>query len=164
MRDIRLTAAAPADADGVLALYQSQIGVGTSDWDDDYPTMAFAEADITVSRLFIAREDGEIIAAASLLDDEDCASLACWTPAKAGYLLRLCVKPALHGRGAAGLVVARIEETAVSLGLGAVRLLCAKSNAAALRVYPRAGYTRCGECRFYDTDFFCFEKILQKIG
>ncbi len=163
MFDIRLTAAVPADAEAILGLYQSQIGFGTSDWDETYPTMAFIEADIAASLLFIARDGADIIAAVSMTFDEEYASLPCWTPAKAVYFARLCVRPALQGRGLAKSVLARAETIARASGADGIRLLCAKTNGAARRLYEHVGYTRCGECAYYDTDFFCFEKKLQKI-
>ncbi len=158
-----LERATSADADAVLALYQSQIGHGTSDWDETYPTMAFIRDDLANGSLYVLRDTEGLLAAISLLADDDLNELPCWASARGLIPARLCVRTAMQGRGIAGFIMGETERIAREGGFPSIRLLCARTNPAARRVYEKTGYALRGETRLYDTDFLCFEKILTEV-
>lgn len=158
-----LSPAAPADAAAILALYRGQIGQGTSTWTERYPAMANIQSDLAAGCLYVLRRPGGIAAAVTLLGDDDGADAPdCWTPARACYPTRLCVALPLQGQGLGRQVMDALSDIARDKGYTSVRLLCAASNAAALRLYAKAGYTLCG--RFYSYafggDYYGFEKML----
>lgn len=156
---ITLEHATSADADEILVLYRSQIGQGTSDWDEIYPDMECITHDLAENVLYIWRESGRIGAAASLHATDDLDELDCWTPAHSCIPSRLCVARDLQGRHIAESVINALYAIARSQGYTAMRLLCSKTNSAAIRLYERMGFAVRGECNMYEIDFFCFEKL-----
>ncbi len=161
MDGLVLEHACAADENAVLSLYRSQIGFGTSDWDETYPGPDEIREDTQRGWLYLLRGAEGLVAAVSLLEeDEHCATLPCWTPAHAAYLSRLCIAPAMQGHGMAARMLTAVSGIAREKGFAATRHLCSKINTAAVRLYTREGYILRGECYLFDTDFFCFEKFL----
>ena len=62
--------ASPKDKEEILALYNIQKGREFCPWDEHYPTMNEVEFDLSRDSLFIIRDNGQIIAAASIDYDE----------------------------------------------------------------------------------------------
>jgi RimJ/RimL family protein N-acetyltransferase len=54
------------------------------------------------------------------------------------------------------------EQRAARAGYRAVRLDAFSGNPAALRLYDRLGYRRCGTARFRGRGFVLFEKVLER--
>ena len=66
-----------------------------------------------------------------------------------GEIKRLYVRPEWRGRGIAEALMDRLEADAGDLGLGVVRLETGSRLAAAVRLYERRGYDRCGKFGCY---------------
>jgi putative acetyltransferase len=64
---------------------------------------------------------------------------------------RMYVRPAARGKGAAQALLARIEEEAKRAALSVLRLETGDRQIAAIRVYERAGFRRCGAFGDYAT-------------
>ena len=155
-----LLPATEAQSDEILALYRSQIGQGTSDWNEYYPDMACIQDDLADHALYTVQQDGRIIAAISLHNhDDELDALDCWTPARARSISRLCVDLSLQGQGIAGRIVEAAIAASRTEGYTSMRLLCSKTNAAANRLYQRLGFVLRGSCTMYETNFFCYEKM-----
>lgn len=156
--------ASVADAEKIDALYhavkKSGRENGTTDWDDDYPNRDFIEEDIKNGFSFVLRFEDEVLAAVSILPEDDLDDCPIqWTPKKACVLARLCVKPALQGRHVGEYVMRLVSAEAKLQGYEATRHLAAVANPASIRLYERMGYKKLGTTHLYDTDFYAYEMI-----
>jgi len=84
-------------------------------------------------RFFLARLDGTAVA---------CGGVALF----AGFaeVKRMYVREAARGRGVAQALLKRLEAEARDAGLSVLRLETGDRQHAAMRLYERAGFTRCG--------------------
>lgn len=144
----------------IWAVYQEQIGHGTTDWDETYPTKEIIQDDIAQGQLYVYRQNGRVVAAVAILDCDDLDELDCWTPAPSGVLSRLCVALDQQGRHLGEQVVLAALEVMRGQGKQASRHLCSVENEAPMRLYRRMGFDECGTCFLYDTHFVCFERLL----
>ncbi len=163
MRTFRKASA--EDADDILALYKSVAAKGradgTSDWDDEYPNGEILDEDLAGGSLFVLAENGEIIAAVSILEEEleELRNLP-WTNARACFLARLCVSPLYQGKGLGEWMMRRIGDYARDRGFAATRHIAAVVNIAANRLYARMGYRNLGPIYAFGTDFLAYEMLL----
>ena len=107
----------PEDEAAVLALYRSLLGTPGTTWNEYYPGPEEVTADTARGSLWCAwGEDGSLLAAASLGDDDpDIRDLSCWTPAaKSCELSRVGVRRDLHGQGMGEAFTRRLLEEAVT--------------------------------------------------
>lgn len=75
---------------------------GPADWNEYYPNEDTIKFDISRDALFVMKdENGQLIAAISIDQDEDVDKLPCWNEAllPAGELSRLCVRKDMQCRG-----------------------------------------------------------------
>jgi putative acetyltransferase len=84
-------------------------------------------------QFFIARADGAAVG---------CAGVALF--ADLAEVKRMYVRPAARGRGIAEALLARIETVTRDAGLVRLCLETGDRQIAAIRVYGRAGFSRCG--------------------
>ncbi len=147
-----------ADVPAILALYRSQVGHGDSDWDEEYPNRDILMEDLDAGSQFVAVIAGNIVGAISACDGDDDLSHLPWTPGHGLYLFRLCVSPAAQGHGLGAEIMRQTVQMAKARGFDAVRLLCAKANGTAQRLYQRLGFGYLGDCFLYETDFTVLEK------
>lgn len=160
----RLAPARPEDGAAVLALYRSLLGTPGTTWNEYYPGPEEVTADTARGSLWCAwGEDGSLLAAASLGDDDpDIRDLSCWTPAaKSCELSRVGVRRDLHGQGMGEAFTRRLLEEAKAQGRETVRLLVSRDNPAAARLYQKLGFQTCGETRMYQVDWLCQELPLK---
>lgn len=134
---------------------------GTTDWDDDYPDRSFIDEDIANSALYMLRFNGELIAAVTMLKEDDLEECdVAWTQVKSCVLSRLCVKPQYQKQHVGEYMMRLITDQAKKEGYLATRHLAALANPASLRLYDRMGYRKIGKVYMYDTDFYAYEKLL----
>ncbi len=160
----RLAPARPEDEAEVLALYRSLLGTPGTTWNEYYPGPEEVTADTARGSLWCAwGEDGSLLAAASLGDDDsDIRDLSCWAPAaKSCELSRVGVRRDLHGQGMGEAFTRRLLEEAKAQGRETVRLLVSRDNPAAARLYQKLGFRTCGETRMYQVDWLCQELPLK---
>src|SRR5436190_23449945 len=81
---------------------------------------------------FIARLDGEAVGCGGIALDDGCAEVK-----------RMYVRPRARGRGVARTILARLEQEAGSRGAPRIVLETGDAQHAAIRLYERAGFTRC---------------------
>lgn len=159
-----LAPARPEDEAAVLALYRSLLGTPGTTWNEYYPGPEEVTADTARGSLWCAwGEDGSLLAAASLGDDDpDIRDLSCWTPAaKSCELSRVGVRRDLHGQGMGEAFTRRLLEEAKAQGRETARLLVSRDNPAAARLYQKLGFQTCGETRMYQVDWLCQELPLK---
>jgi putative acetyltransferase len=81
---------------------------------------------------FIARLDGEAVGCGGVAFDDGFAEVK-----------RMYVRPHARGRGVARAILARLEQEAGSRGITRLTLETGDAQHAAMRLYERAGFTRC---------------------
>jgi putative acetyltransferase len=91
-------------------------------------------------QFFVARLDGAAVG---------CAGVALF--ADLAEVKRMYVRPAARGRGIAEALLARIETVTRDAGLARLCLETGDRQLAAIRVYSRAGFARCGAFGAYAT-------------
>ena len=82
---------------------------------------------------FVARLDGRAVGCGGVAFGEGFAEVK-----------RMYVRPHARGRGVARALLARLEDEARARGVRRVTLETGDAQHAAIRLYERAGYTRCG--------------------
>ena len=159
----RIVRATAADTDAVLQLYREQIGRAFCFWNESYPGPETIEDDLSRNALFVMKnEDGEIIAAVSVEEDEEADRLDCWSPSlqPAGEFARLAVRPVCQNRGLARKMVSHVLGVLKERGFKSVHILVNRDNLTAIRSYAHFGFRAAGECEMYDQHFLCYEREL----
>jgi ribosomal protein S18 acetylase RimI-like enzyme len=156
------------DADFVERMYEEAKRAGrlngTTDWDETYPTREHIDGDIARGELWALREDGRILAVIAILgEDFDEEMDVAWTEVSNCVLARLCVDPALQGRGVGAEMMRLVTLEAARQGYRATRHLASVFNPAALHLYRKLGYRELGPVHCYDTDFIAFERLTTEI-
>lgn len=135
------------DLPQVKAVYENivrhMLHRGLSIWDEWYPCMVFEE-DIRRRRLYLLLDENGIAAAFALSDTNAGADAVGWrhTGRKALYLERLGVCVGRLGQGLGSRMLGKAKETARLSGAGTLRLFVAESNAPAIRLYEKNGFTK----------------------
>jgi putative acetyltransferase len=91
---------------------------------------------------FIARLDGEAVG---------CGGVAFLAGDGLAEVKRMYVRPAARGRDVARTILARLEAEARARGVGRLVLETGDNRHAAIRLYERNGFTRCGAFGPYAT-------------
>jgi ribosomal protein S18 acetylase RimI-like enzyme len=153
-----------ADLDAVIALYRSCTAYspthGNDNWSEEYPSREFAEEDLTNHGLFVLESGGEIIAAISLVPEDDWDELPVWQGDASCNLSRLGIKPQLQKLHLAERMMEEISRVARARGFRSTRHGSLITNVASNRLYERMGYQNRGKVSMYGHDFWCFERIL----
>lgn len=152
--------ALPKDAEEIFAIYDSLKGSPGCTWDEEYPTLEFVRNDIEVrNSLYKVTDGGEIIAAAYLGEFEEVERPECFDASvrRLGELSRVGVRREYHRKGVAFGLITRLLGEAERLGYDGVALLVGTENHAAMRLYEKAGFHRCGEVFLYETHWFCYQ-------
>lgn len=168
--------AQPGDLDQIAAIYdhildQEEAGLSTVGWIRGvYPTRQTAAASIAAGDMFVAEEDGVILAAAKINQEQVPEyDQAAWTtnppPEEVMVLHTLVVEPQAKGRGVGSRFVAFYEDYAKTHGCRHLRMDTNERNAAARALYARLGYAEVSivPCVFNGipgVKLVCLEKIL----
>ncbi len=158
--------AEPADMDAVAQLFREAIAAmqrqGIDQWDDLYPTRNHLDEDQADGSLWLIEQENRIAASITL---NECPATEYqgirWQ--KTGHVLyvhRLCVDPALQGRGVAGHIMLWVERFAREQGYDVIRLDTFSGNPPALRLYQGLGYEFVADMSSRKGIFPCFEKAV----
>lgn len=154
-----ITPAAARDRSEVMALYRSMIGTPGCTWSADYPTEEFFDDDVARGSLFVARENGAIVACISVDHDELVDGLPCWSaaPSACGELSRLCVRADCQNRGLAKHMMRYALEILKQRGFSGARYLVSPHNPHALAAYRAMNFTEAGKASLFGQDWLCYE-------
>ena len=143
----------------IMSLYKAQLGRPFCPWDEDYPSNATIDYDLSRDALFVLKEDGCIKAAISLEEDEDVDALSCWSPylKPSGELARLAVLPEEQNKGLGRIMLQFGMDELKRRGCMGVHFLVNKHNIKAIQSYKVFGFNVVGECHMFDQDFLCYE-------
>ena len=159
--------ATPDDLDALVALYAAAArdmqNKGIDQWDERYPDREILSEDVESGDMVLGLLDGAL--ACAYVVNRDCDpeyASGAWAHAQGRFcvLHRLCVNPAMQGKGLARQAMARMEKTAREQGFDSVRLDVFSQNLHAQRLYEGLGYRRTGEVRFRKGSFYLMEKAL----
>lgn len=157
------------EADEILKLYKSLIGMEYCAWTENYPTEQEVEFDLSRDALFCLREISDetahtqpLVSVISIDDDPQVKALSCWSQelTPVAELSRLGVAVEYQNRGIARRLLREAMEVLKQRGYKAVHILVAKDNVKALRSYEKLHFTLAGECNLYDHAYWCYEKAL----
>ena len=153
------------EAEEILKLYKSLIGMEYCAWTENYPTEQEVEFDLSRDALFCLREISAtqpLVGVISIDDDPQVKALSCWSQelTPVAELSRLGVAAEYQNRGIARRLLREAMEVLKQRGYKAVHILVAKDNVKALRSYEKLHFTLAGECNLYDHAYWCYEKAL----
>lgn len=158
----RIYTAENKDKEEILALYRTML-YGPADWNEYYPNEETIEFDLSRNALFVMKnDDGQIIAAISVDEDEDVDKLPCWnkelTPSAEPS--RLCVRKDMQNRGIAKEMMRYVFDIFRKEEKRSVHILVKTGHQAALSSYSALGFKAVGECNMFGKDFICMEMEL----
>lgn len=144
------------DIPQIIDIYHSLIGTPGCAWSLDYPDRDTVESDVDSKSLYVLKKNGIIIAVASVGEFNELGHLQ-WTLKVPCELARLGVISTLQKQGIGTTILKNIIETAKEKGFDGIRMLVSKTNPAALALYDKNGFEKCGEVSMYDIDFYCYQ-------
>jgi ribosomal protein S18 acetylase RimI-like enzyme len=74
-------------------------------------------------------------------------------------LARIGVLPNMQKRGIGTAILKNVINAVKERGFDGIRMLVSKTNPAALAMYDKNGFSRCGETFMYGIDFYCYEMV-----
>jgi len=159
--EYKFALATQADIPQIMEVYQSLIGTPGCTWNEHYPDIEIAEADIKANGLYLLKDNDRIIAVASAgkLDDYDVNS---WDIENPCEFARLGVRPDYQGRGIGKMCMNYVFKIAREQGFDGVVLLVAKNNPTAIALYEKGGFKRCGEVFMYGNDYYRYQMKVTK--
>jgi len=156
MNGYRFQLASADDIPDIVSIYQSLVGIPGCTWDVDYPSKETAEADLDNESLYVLKKDDTVVAAASAGAFGELGDLQ-WTPENPCELARIGVMPTMQKQGVGSIILQNIVEAMKAKGFDGVRMLVSKTNHAALELYDKNGFEKCGEAFRFDIDFYCYQ-------
>ena len=158
-----ISKAVKSDKTEILALYRAQLGMPFCCWTEDYPSEEEIDFDLSRGALYIKREEGRIIAAISVDDDQNVNELSFWDSSLSpgAELARLVVDREFQNRGIALEMVAHVVGILKDQGCRSIRYLVDRTNAPALNSYRHLDASLVGECSLYGHEYYCFEKKIE---
>lgn len=158
----RIIMAQECDTMEILSLYRTQLG-GPAEWNEYYPNEDTIAFDLERDALFVMKNElNEIIAAISIDSDEAVDALECWDQSlrPSGEVSRLCVRDDMKNQGIARRMMQHIFDILKKRGYKSVHILVKTGHVIALSSYAHLDFIQVGECRLFDKDFVCLEKVL----
>ena len=148
------------DKGAVKALYASVIGSEFCTWTEFYPGDEEINADIANGNLYVLADGRDIIAAISVISENELGELAFWQETSGvREIARVAVSPAtFQGKGIAGILLEKIEWILSEEGCKVIHLLAAVRNIPAYKLYLKAGFEVRGRCDMYGDTYYACEK------
>ena len=144
------------DISEIVDLYHGLIGTPGCTWGLDYPNGETAESDISSKSLYILRKNDKIVAVASAGEFDELGHLQ-WAPKRPCELARIGVLPTMQRQGIGTVILQNIIQTVKEKGFDGIRMIVSKTNPAALALYDKNGFERCGEASMFDMDWYCYQ-------
>jgi ribosomal protein S18 acetylase RimI-like enzyme len=144
------------DIPEIISIYRSLIGTPGCAWNMYYPNRKLAESDINSKSLYILKENEKIIAVASAGEFNELGHMQ-WKPKMPCELARVAVIPTMQRQGIGTIILQYIVKAVKEKGFDGMRFLVSKANHAALTLYDKNGFERCGEAFMYDIDFYRYQ-------
>ncbi len=144
------------DASEIMDIYHSLIGTQGCTWSIEYPDYETVESDICNKSLYILKDNNRIIAVAAAGSFNELEHFE-WTPQKPCELARIGVTSTLQKQGIGTIILQNVIEAVKDRSFDGIRMLVSKTNPAALALYDKNGFERCGETYMYGIDFYRYQ-------
>lgn len=144
------------DINDIMNLYHSLIGTPGCTWNLDYPDFEIVGYDIKNNWLYTLKSGDKIISVASLCSFDELSDLK-WKPKNPLELARLGIDCAFQRQGLGTLMLRKMICLTKEKGFDGIVLLVSKMNQAALNLYEKNGFEKCGEVFRYDNDYYCYQ-------
>lgn len=154
--------AAAADLPAIWAVYQSVLGQPGCTWSAEYPEREDLDRDLAAGGLYVLTLAGQVVAAASLVPENELDELSCWRCRDGRHreLARVAVLRACQGRGYAKLLLSQLLPLLAEQGCTSLRLLVAIGNLAARKTYEALSFRFLDTCRMYGHEYEAGEREL----
>lgn len=134
-------------------------------WDNSYPNESVFLNDISFGRLWVSIIDCKVVGFAAITTDQEpeYAEVGWDINEVAIVTHRLAVDPAFKGYGVGVSLLKKAEDVAIENGIKILRIDTNVANEATKKLFPKCGYTYCGEIGLSfrpGLRFYCYEKIL----
>ena len=139
-----------------MSIYNSLIGTPGCTWDLDYPSRETAEYDINNGFLYVLKNGEKIIAVASAGNFDELEDLR-WKLRNPCELARIGVMPTMQKQGIGSILLKYVIEAMADKGYDGMRFTACKNNLAALALYDKNGFEKCGEVFRFDRDNICYQ-------
>ncbi|MCL2815894.1 MAG: GNAT family N-acetyltransferase, partial [Oscillospiraceae bacterium] len=80
-----------------------------------------------------------------------------WKPKNPCELARICVNPALQKQGIGTIILQHVIAAMKGQGFDGMRFIVSQTNYAALALYDKNGFERCGETFVFDRNWYCYQ-------
>ena len=80
-----------------------------------------------------------------------------WKPKNPCELARIGVNPVFQNQGIGTIILQHIITAMKEKGFDGMRFIVSKTNPAALALYDKNGFERCGEAFVFDIDWYCYQ-------
>jgi ribosomal protein S18 acetylase RimI-like enzyme len=146
------------DVPEIASLYGSLIGTPGCTWSSEYPNEESAKSDVEKEALYILKMDHKIVAVASMGDFNELSHLQ-WSMQKPCELARIGVVSAMQNQGVGTAILQNVIRIAKDKGFDGMRLLVSRTNPAAMALYEKNGFEKCGQAFMYGIDFYCYQAV-----
>jgi GNAT superfamily N-acetyltransferase len=141
------------------------VGAGIHQWDEHYPDRDTLLHDLDNEELYVAINSGEMVGSVTLNQKEDPEySRMTWRTLSPSLIVhRLCVFPALQGRGIGSGLMGFAEQVAREARCNSIRLDVYSENLTAVTLYKHLGFSFTGQfmCPNRAYPFHCMEKRIE---
>lgn len=156
-------AAQRGELEEVCALYRRCADAGRTAgnclWNEFYPGMEEAEADLAADGLFVLLRGGRLCASVSAPAGDVLETLPLpWSGGRCAVLARMAVTPALQRQGLGRRMLGLICREMRRRGVRYVRFTAAVGNPAACALYRRLGCREVGTVEEDGLQMLCFEQ------
>ena len=158
MEDYTFALAQYGDIPEIVGVYRALAGTPGCTWHAEYPSQATAEEDIGNQSLYVLRKQSQIVAVASAGGFGELGHLE-WKPRNPCELARIGVLPAMQNRGVGSHILRKVMQAMAAKGYDGIRMLVSQTNPAALAMYEKNGFERCGAVFMYEIDFYCYQTV-----
>ena len=141
----------------IVNLYHSLVGTPGCTWDYEYPSEETAKYDIENEALYVLSKDNEIIAVATATDKYNELEHLQWTIQRPCELYRIGVSPSFQKQGIGSIILQNIITNMQEKGFDGIRQIVSKTNPAALALYDKNGFERCGETLMFEHEWYCYQ-------
>ena len=140
----------------ITNIYHSLVGTPGCTWDLEYPNRETAEYDINNGFLYVLTSGGKIIAVASAGNFDELGDLQ-WKLKNPCELARIGVVPTMQGQGIGSVLLQNVIKAMADKGYDGMRFTACKNNHAALALYNKNGFEKCGEVFRFGRNNCCYQ-------
>jgi ribosomal protein S18 acetylase RimI-like enzyme len=138
---------------------------GDEQWPDTHPSKEKIKEGVEEGEHFVAIENGNVVGGLRICGYDPGYDVVDWSieDENPAIVHRLAVSPNMQGKGIAKALMGFVEEYAIGMGSGCVRLDTYINNHTANKFYQELGYQERGRIMMpwhMPKEYICYEKII----